>query len=158
MTIAREPIFAAHFALLQAITTGSPPASPFKTTSRRLRHWTDVPESERPYLCQAQGNEEHAWTHPALEAEIKLHAKLYIYVVNGSGDDAAPGTVLNPLLDAIQALYGPGATDPNTRKQTLGGLVKHARIEGEVLTFEGTLGNTEVAIVPIELLVTSEMA
>ncbi len=76
-----------------------------------------------------------------------LQVDLYIYCSNGGNDNLSPGEVLNPLLDAIEVALAPD--NIVTRKCTLGGLVQHCWIEGTVETFEGTLGDREVAIVPI---------
>ena len=73
------------------------------------------------------------------------------YVYGQAPDElTAPATVLNPLLDAIEAALAPPAS---SNVQTLGGLVCHAWIAGKIETDEGALGGQAVAIVPIEILV-----
>lgn len=151
MTLAREPILVANFNLLQQTLGLKSNGGLMKTITRRLKVWTDVPAEQCPYICQAQPSENHQWPMPALEDHIRMQLKLWIYVKVGATE--VPGTLMNPILDAIQAAYGPDS--PTTHKQTLGGLVKHARINGEILTSEGWLGDTEIAVVPIELYLTS---
>jgi hypothetical protein len=63
----------------------------------------------------------------------------------------APGTILNPLIDALEAALAPSAT---TGIQNLGlpEMVQHAYIAGKVETGEGVLGDQAIAIVPVEVL------
>jgi hypothetical protein len=141
----REPIYAALFALLSG-------AAPFATASRRLRHWSLVEPAEQPTLFQVQKREtaKAAEGSPtAWRAEIDL----YVYC-QAPDDETAPATVLNPLLDAIEAALAPAGRDLASGTQTLGGLVKHCWIAGAIETDEGALGGQAVAIVPLEILVT----
>lgn len=141
----REAIYSALFDRLKAIPG-------LRTTSRRLRHWSDVDASQQPALFQAQGRETATPGDPARGVPTKwtLSADVYIYV--RTDGDQVPGTVMNPLLDAIEAaLRNDNAMQ---RVQTLGGLVERCWIEGDIETDEGTLGDQAVAIVPIRILAT----
>ena len=135
----REPIYAAIFALV-----ASSPA--FITTSRKLRHWSDVGPSEQPALFQAQKRE--TATQSTGKPTV-WHGSLDLYVYVNTAGAVSPGTVLNPLLDAIDAAF---ERHPARGPQTLGGLVQWCRIEGAIETSEGTLGDIEVAIIPIHFL------
>lgn len=139
----REPIYAALFALVSG-------AAGFRTTSRRLRHWSAVEAAEQPALFQVQKKE----TAQQAEGSPPLwRAELDLYLYCQAPDDAtAPTTVLNPLLDAIEAALLPTGPDAVAGALTLGGLVKHCWIAGAVETDEGALGGQAVAIVPIEIL------
>lgn len=86
---------------------------------------------------------------PGLPPRWTLTADLFVYV-QAPDDATAPATVINPLLDAIEAALAP---DPVDNLQTLGGLVAHCWIAGKIETDEGVLGGQAVAIVPIEILV-----
>jgi len=136
----RENIYAALFTL-----ASSPPG--LVTKSRKLLHWNDVGPGEMPALFQAQGNE--TLVKPAangLPSVWMLEATLYLYVRT---EGQSPGPVLNPLLDAITAKFDANVIGV---PQTLGGLVQWARIEGTIETSEGTLGDTEVALIPVRML------
>jgi len=137
----REAIYSALFTLV------SSPAG-FVTKSRKLLHWNDVPPTQQPAMFQAQGRE--TVVQPAangLPTKWTLEATLYVYVnTQGAG---SPGEVLNPILDALTAKLDP---NPIGAPQTLGGLVEWARIEGSIETSEGTLGDQEVALIPIRIL------
>jgi hypothetical protein len=76
-----------------------------------------------------------------------LEGTVYLYV--GTQGAVSAGTVLNPIVDAITAMFDPnGAAFP----QTLGGRVEWARIEGAIETSEGMLGDVEVCVVPVRML------
>lgn len=137
----REPIYNALFAKLAA-------AAGFATASRRLRHWSDVGAAEQPALFQVQKSET-VRRDAGLPPKWTLGIDLFVYA-HAPDDATAATTVMNPLLDAIEAALAP---DPLSNLQTLGGLVAHCWIAGKVETDEGVLGGQAVAIVPIEILV-----
>lgn len=135
----REQIYAALYARISAVQG-------FKTTSRRLRHWSDVAPSEQPALFMTQRGES-ATTVPGQPTVWGLGADFYLYAHTGD-KDTPPGAILNPLLDDVVSALAP---DPITGKQTLGGLVQHAWIEGQIETDEGVLGEQGVAIIPVRI-------
>lgn len=139
--INREPIYAALFAKLSA-------SAGYATTSRRLKHWNDVPSGEQPALFMAQRNEVAATKGRGLPTEWTLSVDVYVYVRTDGGQ--APGPLLNQLLDAVEAALAPSQLE---NVQTLGGLVHWCRIEGAIETDEGTLGDQAVAIIPISMFV-----
>jgi hypothetical protein len=82
---------------------------------------------------------------------VKWRASVELYLYAQAPDDATPpATVMNPLLDALEAALAP---DPASNVQSLGGLVQHCWIAGRIATDEGVLGGQSVAIVPVEMLV-----
>jgi len=145
----REAVFA-------ALWTRVSNASNFTTKGRTVRHWSQLtPEAFNAiFMGKAAESIERM---RGLPPKVTLNAMLYVYVrSNIASDDLAvsPSEVLDPILDAIDAALKPDATDPvKGNVCTLGGIVSHAWIEGEVLTSEGTLGDIEVALVPVAVLV-----
>jgi hypothetical protein len=141
--IVREAIYGA----LWTLGTG---AGSFASSNRRLRHWADVAPAEQPALFMSEKGG-HA-TIKALGAPIvwTLYADFYIYI-HSSDPYAAPATVLNPLLDALELALAPS---PVTGIQNLGlpAMVQHAFIAGKIETDEGVLGDQAIAIVPVEIL------
>jgi hypothetical protein len=135
----REPIYTALFAKLAAVPG-------IVTASRKLKHWSDVPAIEQPALFMAQGAET-AIRAAGLLTKWVLDVKVYVYV-NTSGA-LAPSSALNPILDAIEAIMNPALVGS---RQSLGGLVHDARIEGAVETDEGSLGDQAVAIIPVRII------
>ena len=141
--IIREAIYAALWTLGSA-------AGSFASANRRLRHWADVAPAEQPALFMSEKGG-HAVVK-ALGAPITwtLYADFYIYV-HSSDPYAAPATILNPLLDALERALAPSSA---TGIQNLGQpqLVQHAYIAGKIETDEGVLGDQAIAIVPVEIL------
>jgi hypothetical protein len=135
----REAIAAALFAKLQGVTT-------FATASRRLKSWADVAAADQPALFLNLRT--YLYTQrPGLGPVWEFNFDAYVYVKTDDNGDVAPSTVMNPILDAIDAVLQPD--NAITNKQTLGGLVQHCWIEGRVDTDEGVLGGQGVAIIPI---------
>jgi hypothetical protein len=141
--IIREVVYAALW------TLGST-AGTFASANRRLRHWTDVAPIEQPALFMSEKGG-HAVIQ-ALGAPIAwtLYADFFIYV-HSSDPYAAPATILNPLVDALERALAPS---PATGVQNLGlpMMVQHAYISGKIETDEGVLGDQAIAIVPVEVL------
>src|SRR5436190_24314434 len=141
--IAREPIYAALFELIES-------AAAFVTAERRLRHWSDVAPAEQPALFQTQKSETASVKALGAPTVWTLNVELYLYV-HSSDPYQAPAMMLNPLLDAVEAAVAPAAT---TGVQDLGlpAMVQHAYIAGKIETDEGVLGDQAIAIIPVEIL------
>jgi hypothetical protein len=137
----REAIFSALFNLVSAVPG-------LVTTGRRLVHWSEVPPDQQPALFQAQKTQNAQPRPLGVPTKWTLKADLYLYVNSGGDSSSVSATPLNNYLDAIEAALAPNIM---SGVQTLGGLVKHCFICGEVLTDEGTLGSQAVAIIPIEI-------
>lgn len=141
--IQREAIYAALFSLLQN-------AADFVTADRRLQHWSDVSTAEQPALFQSQRGEVAQIKALGASTVWTLSVDVYVYA-HSSDPYLSPATVLNPLLDAIEAALAPS---PVTGINDLGlpSMVQHAYISGKVETDEGVLGDQTVAVVPVEIL------
>jgi hypothetical protein len=141
--IAREPIYAALFELIES-------AAAFVTAERRLRHWSDVAPAEQPALFQSQKSEVGAVKVLGAPTVWTLNVELYLYT-HSSDPYQTPVTLLNPLVDAVEAALAPAAT---TGVQDLGlpAMVQHAYIAGKIETDEGVLGDQAIAIIPVEIL------
>jgi len=139
----REAIYSALWEKLLPLKGG------FVTFSRKLKHWTEVPSNEQPALFMTCGDQHIERIRGGLDRH-SLPAKLYLYVNTADDPDAAPSIKLNDLLDQVEACLAPGAGEI---AQTLGGLVSHCWIAGDITTDEGVLGEQALAIVPIDILV-----
>jgi hypothetical protein len=141
--VAREPIYRALWELAAA-------SGAFATASRRLKHWSDVSPAEQPALFMSEKGSMAKVKALGTPVVWSLYADLYVYA-HSSDPYCAPATILNPLLDAVEAALSPV---PATGIQDLGlpGQVQHAYIAGKVETDEGTLGDQAIAIVPVEIL------
>lgn len=139
-------------AIYSALWTLARQSAEYATANRRLRHWSDVAPAEQPALFMSEkGASTHGAggaAHPGLPNVYILHADLHIYA-HSSDPYTAPATILNPLLDALEAALAPS---PITGVQNLNRPdVAHVYIEGKIDTDEGVLGDQAVAIVPIEI-------
>ena len=141
--IVREPIYAALFDLAAG-------AAGFVTAERRLRHWSDVAPAEQPALFMTQKSEVAAVKTLGAPTVWTLLVEFYLYA-HSSDPYLSPATVLNPLVDAVEAALAPAAT---TGLQDLGlpSMVQHAMISGKIETEEGVLGDQAIAIIPVEIL------
>lgn len=141
--IQREPIFAALFALLSGVPG-------LVTKSRRLKHWNDVPSEQQPALFVAQGPQQPDYSVKGMPPRWTLQVDVYLYAQ--APEDATPSTVLNPLLDAVEAALEPSPAAGGAGG-ALGGLVHRCWISGTIETDEGTLGAQAVAIIPITIII-----
>lgn len=139
-----EPIYQALFDRLK-LATG------VKTASRRLKHWTDVPAKDQPALFTSQGGEAPEQVR-GMPPKWRLTVDVYVYVTVPS-EKTAPATLLNPILGAVRDAMAPSeGVDRINRVQSLGGLVSHAWINGQIEVYDGVLGDQAVAMIPIEIL------
>jgi hypothetical protein len=141
MDVTRESVYQALEQLLESLHG-------FQTVSRELLHWSDVPSDLQPAVYITVGGETHQYGGRGIPTVHVLHPRLYIYAHKESDPRLTSGSQLNNLLDLVES-----AMQPSGEEQTLGGLVSHCRIVGEVETDEGVLGDQAMAIIPIEILV-----
>jgi hypothetical protein len=142
--VSRETAYSALFALLQGLKA----AAAVKTCDRRVRLIDEMSPPELPALFMAVSHQGHR-RKEGLPAVRSLKALVFLYAENPDSATAA-GVQLNGLLDALDAALEPPA---GQETQTLGGVVHHARIEGEIEVYEGVLGQRAAAIVPVVMLV-----
>ena len=117
------------------------------TWSRRLKHWSDVPEIQQPAVFLAQSGEQL----DRLRAVWTLRMDVYVYANTGGDEDAVTATEMNRVVDKIADALRPRRELGET-EQTLNGLVMDCRIEGKIETDAGVLGAQSVAIIPLVIL------
>ena len=154
MNQTRESLYAAIFAKFAGLTFTSGSKTAFGYTSRRLFHWETVELDSFPALMQVQ-TKEVPKQQRGLPTAWTLEVLLYIYVRTEAQQNSTiiPSQLLNPIMDALDTALRPD--DLKSGTCTLGGLVSHAWISGPVETSEGNLGDLEVAVVPLEIVVPS---
>jgi hypothetical protein len=143
MAATREQIMQALFALVSG-------SASFVTASRRLKLWTDVSASERPAIFQYERDDVYTSGKNYLSI-VEMNVDLYIYTAPGADSGVTPISLLNPLLDAVDAALAPS---PVTRRQTLGGLVSHCYIDGKVMKDPGDIDGDGIAVIPVKILAT----
>lgn len=150
----REAIWAALYALLQTKVGSS-----YVTKGRHhVQPPTLTPEMQ-PAMFLVQVRETRA-PRPVVGAPVKLtlsgfiilYAQMPAPLLDDVGAETVLGaTTLNAMLQAIDDALQP--TDLSTGRQTLGGLVHHCWIEGDVEMDPGIYTQQGAAIVPIKMLV-----
>lgn len=137
--MSREPIDAALFALISASPV-------WATASRRLILPAET--GGQPALFLRSDGEHWDQRRTGMPAIVTLHREAWIYFqCDPQGD--APSAVLNSLVDTLIAALQP---PPGQEKQTLGGLVTHCWVEGEMRSDAGDISGQGVAIVPIKVM------
>ncbi len=139
----REAIYTALFNLVVA-------SASFVTASRRLKLWTDVNASQKPAIFIAQRGESYHQGSEATPQKVTLKADIFIYTNAGKDPNVVPATQINSLVDAVDAAL---AGSPVTGQQTLGGLVSHCWIEGDIVIDPGDMDGDGVAMIPIRILI-----
>ena len=104
----------------------------------------------RRAACPVHGPEERDSGDEGAPSVWTLNIELYLYA-HSSDPYLSPATVLNPLIDAVEAALAPS---PITSLQDLGlpAMVQHAMIAGKIDTDEGALGDQAIAIIPVQIL------
>jgi len=154
MTISssREAVLSALFAKFSSVVFSSSVRghTGFATVSRRLKHWSDVPKSERPAMFMVCHGETPTYRAENMPAYLKFSIKLFIYI-DGSDKSSVPDTDISVILDAVDAALKPG---PGEQRLSLGGLVSHCRVDGDVLRDPGDMDDDGIIIVPISVSTT----
>jgi hypothetical protein len=136
-----EPIMTALLARLAAATT-------FATTSRRLKHWSQVSEFPALFLRR---------TGTLYDADMTfirttLVTEAWVYSDTGSDPDGTPDSGLTAIEKALLDQLVPDVDDEEGTRFTLGGLVYWCRPEGRSDMAPGDQGN--VAILRLPILIT----
>jgi hypothetical protein len=90
-------------------------------------------------------------TQPGLPVKYTLKFDFYIYA-HSSDPYLAPASVLNPLIDALEAALAPFPANGVWQNLGFPAGVMHTYINGTIETDEGVLGDLAIAIVPVEIL------
>lgn len=152
MIPSREQIYTALLATLKKTAA-------FQVVTRKYVDPSTLVDAQCPALIQLEISEHSKHTHPNMSpiSVLRVDATVVVCVpqitqVIGQEQDV-PQQLLNPLLDAIDAALAPD--NPSRSKFTLGGLVEHCYIEGEILKDQGVLFPKAAAVIPIEILLSN---
>lgn len=149
----REQVAIALFTQLQTLAydVNTNPTG-FTTMSRRPQLWDDT--TNKPALYQGQTLEQTGYNgdNTALPLHV-MYFPITVYINTGLDPNTVPDTIINNLLDAIDAALAPPAYDPNNF--TLGGKVSYARIEGETIRIPGYLDGQGKVLFTIKALIPS---
>ena len=143
----REPIYVALWSLFLNHPTL---AGQFVTTSRYKRHFDDVDADAMPALFLTETGEN--WVKPGkgIPAKRTLTAMLAMYTSTSQPNAVLPATLINALMDTVDEVIENVGNPSNA--QTLGGLVEHVYLEGEVEIYEAFLQDKSIVLVPLTIL------
>jgi hypothetical protein len=122
----------------------------FAIVSRRNRSPETIGPSQSPALFLLEHSEDYHTSAVNLPPVRSLTVSVVIYNDVGPNNDAIPSTVVNQMLDAIDAALA--ARDPGTGRYTLGGLVYSVVAEGAVEKAPGDKTGKSLAIVPLKII------
>lgn len=144
----REAIYSALWALVSADARVQ---AVFPTMNRYTRHFDDVAANLMPALFLLQKSETWAMAGRGIPPKRTLNCHFLVYTATGDPTAALPSTAINTLLDVLDDVI---AKPPNPANvQTLGGLVNHVYIEGEIQIAEGLLQSKSIVAVPVTILI-----
>lgn len=137
--------------------TGQPA---FVTTGRKLPPVANIPQIQQPACFIIEADEDVLEKAFALQ-KYKHRALLFVFFRNLDGDAGIPSTQLNNLRDAVIFQLGQRQLNKDFTtvaplaaglRQTLGGVVYHAWVEGRVMKNEGLQNNQGAIIFPLSIL------
>lgn len=137
----REHIWSGVFSILEKLEE-------FACASRTLVLWDQAPAY--PAIYVQQQNETTAKPGRGLPNIYTMSAGIYVYIKNETDSDITPATQLNNLLDLVLNTLLP--PNPIDCRQTLGGLVTDAWVEGEIQRDEGFQGGYGILHIPFKVL------
>ena len=149
MTVSREQVATAIFKSLTTIASVQ-----WVTKSRILKMWTDVQPDQRPALFLVEHHESYARQNEKLRKRT-LEFNIFIYLNTKPTDQyVSGGAQLNFILDQIDAALAPSGIDVlNSRDtNTLGGLVQHCYIDGQIIKVPGDLEGDGLLVIPVKVL------
>lgn len=145
----REQVATALFSLVNT----APMQALFSTISRRPVLFNAAPS--KPALYMGSPTENYVYQDgPTFPPMIGLDFQVFIYINSGLDPSDIPDILMNNLIDALEAAIAPVPPIPGA-KQTLGGIVDHAYIEGTVHRAPGWLDGEGMALLTIKVLVPS---
>ncbi len=140
----------AAVALYNLVSDASARVVGLQTSSRRLRHPSDVDGSQMPALFQVQVPEKQDHQYVGVPAKRTMHFELWLYTSDPQEDSIVPISQLNAMVQAIEAAL---SADMMMNPNTLGGLVYSARIDGTVEYYENlTKDGKSIAILPVQVI------
>ena len=167
MMTATETIFQNLYNLLsqtQLLAGGVPAGGPVfvnpPATGRRMPQRDAISPAMLPGLWQMEVDQNVIETVLPLP-KYELHCLAIVLCEITGGENAIASTQLNGLRDAVlyqmqqQTLAADGVTVIpllGGNKQTLGGVVYHARVKGRILVNEGLQNNRSALVFPISIL------
>ena len=145
----RETVYKALFNLLSTISTNYP--NVVTTFSRTPQVYASVGAELMPYVFIEQRGENPKREGRGMPYNWEFDVAIGIYTFSADPDDIPPVTLLNPILDAVEATLNPS---PPQQALTLDGLVYEVRLIGNGMEAAGAVANNAWAYVPARMYLT----
>lgn len=143
LTPNRETVYQAFFNLVKK-------APGVVTASRVPQIFSDVPPEQQPFLFVEQMGENAQREGTGIPYNWQFDVAIGICVYSPDPKNQVPASLLNPILDSIEAMLPPS---PTQGAQDLDGLVVEARLLGNGKGVAGAIGNQAWAYVPARIVV-----
>lgn len=141
-------------ATVQWTREGETAPQKFITIGRRVKLFHEVDDAQQPACFQAEwGTTEEQRTSMPYKSTVDIRWIIYQCV---GRDPSALGAVENNLiLRGVRTALAPSIEDPGfpDERNTLGGLVHHCFISGNIFKDPGDIDNQGMLVVPIKVLV-----
>ena len=121
----------------------------FKTMDRRGKIWTNVAPADQPYIGLIERGGMVVQNTAIGLTKHTLHFIILVYIRGDESQNASailPATLLNAVWKATETVLN---SSPIGERQTLGGIVNNAWIEGEVIMDTGILDNQLALTIPV---------
>jgi hypothetical protein len=118
----------------------------FQSTDRRGQVPENMPGANQPYLGLVQLGFSQVENQAQGIEKWLLHFRVLVYIRADASPEAIPATQLNA---ALLAIVNAMRSVPYGERQTLGGLVDNAWIEGDVLQDTGIIDQQMALMIPI---------
>lgn len=132
----------------------TPDTQRFKTASRRVKIFADVPSAQQPACFQAEwASQEEQRSNLPYKTTLEAN---WIIFQDVNRNPKALGVVENNLiLGGVRKVLAPKPNDVGypDQRNTLGGLVWHCFISGRIFKDPGDIDGQGMMVVPIKLLV-----
>ncbi len=126
----------------------------FKTVTRRVALFNEVPSEQQPWCGQAEHSSQEAQV-TGMPYKTTLECNWIVYQCVAKAPKAIGAIENNQILWGIRNVMAPKPTDIGypDRRNTLGGLVYHCFISGRIFKDPGDIDGQGMMVVPIKLLV-----
>ena len=128
-------------------------ATKFVTVGRKFTDWDQITAAQRPALFLWERGETIAYQNEVGQV-VTMHDDAIICLDPSPEPTRDPISDIDALLDELDRVLAPTTgMDQAMGRQTLGGLVYHCRIQGEIVKASGDVSNISLLIVPINVMI-----
>jgi hypothetical protein len=121
---------------------------PFKAMDRRGKIWANVNASDQPYLALIERGGTGVQNEAIGLQKWTLHFLVLVYIQADANPSTIPATAINAAFKAIASIMN---SSPMGERQTLGGIVNNAWINGEVMIDTGILDQQCALLIPVDV-------